>query len=122
MEEDLQRPSIEELSSMAANGDEPAQRLTASEWCLYYRLRDIYNKHRNGVPIEECRRLKAKAVAEFDQMATKERQADEMITRLGKFWLAVEEAGSRYGRERTIEAADVFFWTVYGLKGGIKID
>ena len=113
------RPTVQELSSLAAKGAKPTQGLAYYEWLLWYELRDIYSEWRSQTSTEES--LKARkqdAVVRYDKLKRIERTHSEDMRRVAELFQAVEAVGIDYRKERTLENADRLMNVVYGLLGG----
>ena len=116
---DQTRPTVQELSSLAAKGARPSEALTSYEWLLWYELRDIYSDWRNKSQDEE--RLKARkqdAVVRYETQKRKEAQHDDAMRRVAALFQNIEEAGIAYRKDRTLDNADRLMNVVYGLLGG----
>ena len=116
---DQTRPTVQEISSLAAKGQFPAFCMTYYEWLLWYELRDIYDEWRRKADSEA--RLKARkenAVARYDKLKTAEKTHSDDCRRIANLFKDIEEAGIAYRKERTLENADRLMNIVYGLLGG----
>lgn len=116
---DQTRPTVQELSSLAAKGARPSEALTSYEWLLWYELRDIYSDWRNKTQDEE--RLKARkqdAVVRYEVQKRKEAQHDDAMRRVSKLFQNIEEVGIAYRKDRTLDNADRLMNVIYGLLGG----
>ena len=116
---DRTRPTVQELSSLAAKGARPSEALTSYEWLLWYELRDIYSDWRNKSQDEE--RLKARkqdAVVRYETQKRKEAQHDDAMRRVAALFQNIEEVGIAYRKDRTLDNADRLMNVVYGLLGG----
>ena len=116
---DRTRPTVQELSSLAAKGVRPKDGLTYYEWLLWYELRDIYSDWKNKTSTEEA--LKARkqdAVSRYDKLRRIERTHSEDMRRVADLFKAIEAVGISYRKERTLENADRLMNVVYGLLGG----
>ena len=113
------RPTVQELSSLAAKGVRPKDGLTYYEWLLWYELRDIYSDWKNKTSTEEA--LKARkqdAVSRYDKLRRIERTHSEDMRRVADLFKAIEAVGIAYRKDRTLENADRLMNVVYGLLGG----
>lgn len=116
---DQTRPTVQELSSLAAKGARPSEALTSYEWLLWYELRDIYSDWRNKAQDEE--RLKARkqdAVVRYETQKRKEAQHDDAMRRVAALFQNIEEVGIAYRKDRNLDNADRLMNVVYGLLGG----
>ena len=116
---DQTRPTVQELSSLAAKGQMPAYGMTYYEWLLWYELRDVYDEWRRKTASEE--KLKARkesAVARYDKLKTAEKTHSDDCRRIANLFRDIEKAGIAYRTERTLDNADRLMNIVYGLLGG----
>ena len=116
---DRTRPTVQELSSLAAKGARPSEALTSYEWLLWYELRDIYADWKNKTSTEEA--LKARkqdAVSRYDKLRRIERTHSEDMRRVADLFKAIEAVGISYRKDRTLDNADRLMNVVYGLLGG----
>lgn len=113
------RPTVQELSALAAKGVRPKDGLTYYEWLIWYELRDIYSDWKNKAATEET--LKARkqaAVSRYDKLRRIERTHSEDMRRVADLFKAIEAAAIAFRKERTLENADRLMNVVYGLLGG----
>lgn len=113
------RPTVQELSALAAKGVRPKDGLTYYEWLIWYELRDIYSDWKNKTATEET--LKARkqaAVSRYDSLRRIERTHSEDMRRVADLFKAIEAVGIAYRKDRTLENADRLMNVVYGLLGG----
>lgn len=114
-----ERPTVQELSSLAAKGTVPEYPMTANEWLLWYELRDIYKDWRDKTAGEDVLKArKEKAVVRFDEMKRKETQHREDCFRIAKLYKNIEETATAYRKDRSLDNADRMMNVVYGLLGG----
>ena len=116
---DQTRPTVQEISSLAAKGQMPAFGMTYYEWLLWYELRDVYDEWRRKTTSEE--KLKARkesAVARYDKLKTAEKTHSDDCRRIANLFKDIEEAGIAYRKDRTLDNADRLMNIVYGLLGG----
>ena len=116
---DQSRPTVQDLSSLAAKGAFPAYGMTYYEWLLWFELRDVYADWRQKAETEE--KLKARkenAVARYEKLKASEKQHSDDCRRIGVFFQEVEAAAIAYRKERNLDAADHLMNIVYGLLGG----
>ena len=106
--------TVEEICKMANRKTEP-ECAFSFEWLLWYRMRDIYEGVRNGSM------SKAEGAKEKEEAVRSYHHGEEQFERNILFWKRIEQAGIRYGKERTVEAADAFYEAVYGVSPGGKI-
>ena len=113
------RPSVEELSKLAAKGRKPDYGLTAAEWLLWYELRDIYADHRAGThDPDRLKKRKEEAVVRYETMTTRDKEWREAAFRLAEVWKAVELTAAEYRKRPSMETADKMMNVLYGLIGG----
>ena len=116
---DQTRPTVAELSALAAKGQVPAFGLTYYEWLLWYELRDVYDEWRRKTTSEEkLKARKEKAVVRYEQLKTAEKTHSDDCRRIAQFFRDLEEVGIAYRKERTLANADTLMNVVYGLLGG----
>lgn len=116
---DQTRPTVQELSALAAKGQMPAFGMTYYEWLLWYELRDVYADWRAKTASEE--KLKARkesAVARYDKLKTAEKTHSDDCRRIAALFQSLEEVSTAYRKDRTLENADALMNVVYGLLGG----
>jgi hypothetical protein len=113
--------TVEEISKMAYTGTVPSDTdLTEPECLLWFRLRDIYRAVNAGtVTAQMGKKQKDDAVKRYNAMQSRLDDADRTLINHGKFWQRIEQSGIRYAGERTVEAADVFYQAVYGMRPGL---
>lgn len=113
------RPTVQELSSLAAKGVRPPQGLAYYEWLLWYELRDIYSDWKNKTSTEEALKArKQEAVSRYDKLRRIERTHSEDMRRVADLFKAIEAVGIDYRKDRTLDNADRLMNVVYGLLGG----
>ena len=116
---DQTRPTVQEISSLAAKGQMPAFGMTYYEWLLWYELRDVYDEWRRKTSSEEkLKARKEKAVVRYETLKTAEKTHSDDCRRIANLFRDIEAAGIAYRKERTLENADVLMNVVYGLLGG----
>ena len=104
--------TVEELSRLAYSGTPPDSAMPY-EWLLWYRLRDIYSKVRNGsITKQDGAKQKEQAV---NQYKTDKTLHDASV----KLWARIEQAGTRYAKDKSIDNADAFYAAVYGVRAGL---
>lgn len=105
----------DELSRLAYSGTPPDSAMPY-EWLLWYRLRDIYDK------VKRHEMTKADGAAQ-KQTAVNSYQAEmEQHERCVKLWQRIEQAGTAYAKDKTIENADRFYKAVYGVPAGKDVN
>lgn len=104
--------TVDELSRLAYSGT-PPDGVSQPEWLLWYRLRDIYSKVRDGA-------ITKQNGAEQKQIAVNTYQTDKTLYDASvKLWTRIEDAGTQYAKDKTIPNADAFYAAVYGIKPGL---
>lgn len=104
--------NIDTISRLAYSGKAPSSAMPY-EWLLWYRLRDIYAE------ANDHEITKAEG-AERKRDAVNSYQAEmELYDRSVLLWKRIEQAATRYAKERTVEAADSFYKAVYGMEPGL---
>lgn len=117
------RPTVQELSALAAKGNKPSMALAYYEALLWYELRDIYSDWRSQTSTEEALKArKQEAVIRYEKLKRIERTHSEDMRRVGELFQAVEAVGIDYRNAQTTEdrldAADRMMNVIYGLLGG----
>lgn len=104
--------TIQELKARANKQEPMPDGLNAAEQMYYVTVRHLYADFRSG-------RISKEQAAREEQKAAKELENNLFEIKLMKhtvaLWKDMEIVSSRYGRERTIEAANDMFDTLYGL-------
>ena len=91
--------------------------MTCPERALYYTLKDIYEQYRKGfISKSNGEALKNKAMRQFDIDTDALLSAMHILRQNAQLWQTIETAGSAYRQNRTLENADVFISTVYGVR------
>lgn len=101
------------FESAAIAGCEMPGGLTSAEQRLFLSLRMLYHQKRTGIISRETAVLEKKKLLKTFEL---DKFRDKCGAHTVSLWKNIEEAGSLYGRERTLEHADRFYRTVYGLK------
>ena len=92
----------------------PPGELTMPEELLWYRLRDIYAKHRSGlISAQSGANLKREAVAQYDMDKKTMQSAERIVAWHGKWWREIEIAAKMYTDNPCVQTSDVFFSAVY---------
>lgn len=97
----------------AIAGHEMPDGLTGPEQRLFLALRSLYHQKRTGIIDRETAVLEKKKLLKTFEL---DKFRDKCGAHTVSLWKNIEEAGSLYGRDRTLEHADRFYRTVYGLK------
>lgn len=109
----------ESIIEYAAQNIKPDGNLNCAEWVLFYTARDIYKAYYNGsITIQAGEEKKKRALRQFELDNGELLRAKEILRQHAEMWRSIEEAGSRYRLNRTLENADAFIEAVYGV--GIK--
>lgn len=105
--------TVDELSRLAYSGTPPDSAMPY-EWLLWYRLRDIYSNVHDGAT------SKARG-AEQKEQAVNSYQTDKALYDASvQLWTRIEDAGTRYAKDKTIANADAFYEAVYRMKPGMR--
>jgi hypothetical protein len=113
--------TIEEISKYASTGNMPDQ-MTCPERCLFYSLRDLYAMHKeNRITRTQGEKMKQEIVKRYMDDVRVYGFADKYIKHNARLWKEIEEAGSKYRKEPSIENADAFLEAVYGV-GRLKTE
>ena len=103
---------VDTISRLAYSGTPPDSAMPY-EWLLYYRLKEIYASVRSGgMSKTDGAKQKEQAV---NQYKTDKTLHDASV----KLWARIEQAGTRYAKDKTISNADAFYAAVYGVKPGL---
>ena len=103
--------TIDELSRLAYSGT-PPDGASQPEWLLYYRLKEIYASVRSGgMSKADGAKAKQDAVSSYE---TDKTLHDASV----KLWARIEQSGTRYAKDKTIDNADAFYAAVYGVRAG----
>ena len=106
--------TVDEISYCAMGDMMPPGELTMPEELLWYRLRDIYAKHRSGlINAQSGAILKHEAVAQYDMDKKTVQSAERIVAWHGKWWKEIEIAAKMYTDNPCVQTADVFFSAVY---------
>ena len=105
--------TIDELSRLAYSGTPPDSAMPY-EWLLWYRLRDIYSKVRDGAM------SKASGAEQKEQAVNQYKTDKTMYDASVQLWTRIEDASVRYAMEHTIEAADGLYEALYRMKPGMR--
>ena len=112
---------IEEISKYASNGHLPDSPMDCAERCLFYGLRDLYAKHKEGrITRAMGEQEKEELIKQFKKDSDELNFSKACMRNHAMLWDRIEEAGTRYGKDPTIENADAFLKAVYGV--GRKIE
>lgn len=106
--------TVEEISKFAIDGIKTAD-MNCPERCLFYVLKELYRDFKDGkITKYEGEQRKADAVRQFEKDCEYYEKISDVSKRFAEFWKEIEETGSEYGKNPTIENADNFFKAVYG--------
>lgn len=104
--------TVDELSRLAYTGI-PPDSASQPEWLLWYRLRDIYSKVRDGS-------MSKADGAEQKENAVNQYKADKTLHDASvQLWMNIEQASVQFAKEHTIEAADGLYEALYRIKPGL---
>lgn len=105
---------IDTISRLAYSGTPPDSAMPY-EWLLWYRLRDIYDK------VKQHEMTKADGAAQ-KRGAVNSFETDKTLHEVHiKLWQRIEQAGTAYAKNKTIENADAFYKAVYGVPAGRNV-
>ena len=91
--------------------------MTCPERALFYTLKDIYEQYRKGlISKSNGEFMKNKAIKQFEEDSEALKFAMRILRQNAQLWQTIETAGSAYRKNRTLENADVFISTVYGVR------
>ena len=108
--------TIEEISKYASAGYLPDAPMDCAERSLFYGLRDLYAMHKeNRITRAMGEQEKEKLINIFKKDSEELKYSKKFLRYQAEFWKRIEEAGSRYGTDPTIENADAFLEAVYGV-------
>ena len=95
----------------------PDSDLPAAECLLWYMLRDIYDRYRNGLITQaEGEAEKQKAMQRYKENRSALESAEAFIRFNAKMWQVTEQARSNYRINRTLENADALVEAWDGAK------
>jgi len=105
----------EELSRAAINEQYPDSNMPY-DWLAWYKLRDVYRDFKAGKISKKQGEDAKKNIFQSRQKEINEKESSQAASlRFGQFWAKVEDAGRAYMKDPTIEHADDFVRTVYGV-------
>ena len=108
--------TIEEISKCASTGQMPDAEMNCAEKCLFYGLRDLYAMHKeNRITRAMGEQEKEKLLKQFKKDSEELAYSKAFLQYHAKFWKEIEEAGTKYATEPSIENADAFMKAVYGV-------
>ncbi len=103
--------SPEQIEDLAFRGAPMPDGLDMAQQLLFQSFRYLYRYARLvEMPPEQGRHEKSAILREYEQRAFEVR----WMEKTSRMWAQIEKAGSRFGRERTVEAAEAFYEAVYG--------
>lgn len=112
----------DEIVHLAASGTnrpvdkETLDAMSISQRSLLFNLLHTYSLFRKGfIGKEEGERLKANALSRFDLDSRTEEAYRNYIHHMATLWKEIEETGSAYRKNPSIENADAFLAAVYGV-------
>ena len=105
----------DEIAKLAARNTKPPDAEPLEE-LLWYWLRDMYSEFAAGnLDKQTGAEQKSLLYKRFDKLAAERDVFSRIVAARNKLWSDIELAHMAYNKERTIEAADQFVATVYGL-------
>lgn len=104
---------MELLFEKAAQKGEPMPKgLNASEQLAFLSLRNLYYRYyAKQISVEDAKAEKREIVAAL----SKNQHHEELMKKTSALWFRIDQAAVNYAKEPTIENAEVFYATVYGL-------
>ena len=107
----------EEIIKFAAVGQLPAQEMTCPERALFYSLKDIYSRFKQGLLNKsQGESLKNHAMRQYELDQSALLSSMKVLRQNAELWKAIEMAGNEYRLNRTLDLADTFIETVYGVR------
>ncbi len=108
-----------EYEQEAARGDPMPAGLSLAEQSAYQAMRSLYALYKRGnISKEAAAKEKAAILGSFWKAKEQEDFMQRILEDNARMWKEIEAAGNRFGRERTVEAAEAFHKAVYGV--GLK--
>ena len=102
-----------QIEDLAYRGEEMPQGLNLAQQMLFQAFRQLYAYAKlTHMPKDQGKREKARLLREF---RNRQAQMDHM-EKTWAMWRQIEAAGSRFAKERTVEAAEDFYRAVYGCR------
>lgn len=102
----------EQIEDLAFQGAGMPEGLNMAEQMLFQSFRRLYAYAKLvQMPPEQGKLEKLEILREFRQRQAQVRHMEKTWA----MWKEIEEAGSRFGRERTLENAEAFHRAVYGV-------
>ena len=107
-----------EIAAMAARNPSVEERsLSCPERCFFYAMKELYQAFReNKITKEQGEEMRQAAEKQFNADCAEYAAAKKILLHHSKMWKGIEQAGSAYRNNRTIENADAFIGAVYGMK------
>ena len=107
----------EDIIKFAAIGQLPAEAMTCPERALYYTLKDVYSRLRQGsLDKSQGENLKNHALKQYELDLSALESSLKILRQNAELWKAIETAGNAYRLNRTLDLADIFIETVYGVR------
>ena len=114
--------TIDELSSSAWRGSVP-DGMSLPERAFWYPLRDLYAATRRGeLSTEQAKADKAALVRVYERDVSRLRDEEQARMWNAQLWQRIEQAGIRFAKEQTVEAALAFYEAVYRMRPRAKDD
>ncbi len=108
--------TLDRIAKLAAQDIVPTEQLSLAESLLWYRLRDLYRKFKQGsISKERAAAEKQKAIAQYKSDAELFGFYETYVSKSAKLWRNIESAATAYRNNKTIENADKFVEAVYGV-------
>lgn len=108
---------VEEILKAAAKGVAPDEELQCPERCLFYAMQDLYRRYRDGlIAKSDGEALKADILQQYKRDRSNYDLKNALIKNQATLWSKIELSASRYAKDPTIEHADAFMESVYGVR------
>ena len=110
--------TVDEIRKAAFNWSElPPDDLDMPERILWYAFANLYKRFQDKeLSKEQGEKLKSRIMVQYQKDRAACDTRNRIVQAQADMWKRVELAGSKYGTERSIEAADAFFEAVYDVK------
>jgi len=109
--------TVDKIAKLAAQNIVPSEKLSLAETLLWYRLRDLYRNFSQGsIRKENATVEKQKIIKQYNAEKNTEETAERYIAYHAELWRNIECAAMAYKESKTIENADKFVESVYGVK------
>lgn len=107
---------VDDIKKLAMKGEMPADELQAPDWCLWFRLRDVYSDYAAGrITKDEGAERTEQCLRQYDHDCELLAVAGNILIEHGKWWRDLERTANAYQTDRTLDNADRFLDAVYGM-------